>query len=44
MTIGQVAVAIYGDSSRAVELMQINPIEDALAIKSGTKLRYVQAA
>jgi prophage DNA circulation protein len=44
MTISQIATAIYGDSSRAVELMQINPIEDAFAVKAGEKLRYVQAA
>lgn len=44
MTISQIATAIYGDSSRAVELMQINPIEDAFAVPPGEKLRYVQAA
>jgi prophage DNA circulation protein len=44
MTISQIAVAIYGDTSRAVELMQINPIENAFAVKAGEKLRYVQAA
>jgi prophage DNA circulation protein len=40
MTIGQAAAAIYGDSSRGGELMQLNVLADPLAIPPLTKLRY----
>lgn len=41
MTIGDVATAIYGDTERATELLQLNPIENALAIQPDTQVRYV---
>lgn len=40
MSASQVSTAIYGTSERAIELLQINPIEDAFAIPAGTVLRY----
>lgn len=40
MAIGQVSIAIYGVASRAVEILQLNPIDDALAIPTGTQVRY----
>lgn len=40
MTIAQVATAIYGDTLRATELLQINPIDNAFAIPAGTRVRY----
>jgi hypothetical protein len=43
MTVGQVAAAIYGDSSKGGEIMQLNIIADPLNIEPGTKLRYYQA-
>jgi hypothetical protein len=43
MTIQEVAIAIYGDTSRAVEIMQLNPIEDPFEIPKGTSLRVYQA-
>lgn len=39
-TIGEIATAIYGDTSRAVELLQLNPIEDAFSVPVGTRVRY----
>lgn len=39
-TIAEIATAIYGDSSRAVELLQLNAIEDAFAVPVGTQVRY----
>jgi prophage DNA circulation protein len=41
MSITDVAIAIYGDSSRSVELLQLNPIEDPFNIPPGTSVRYV---
>lgn len=40
MTIAQVATAIYGDTSRATELLQLNPIDNAFAVRAGTSVRY----
>lgn len=40
MTVGQAAVAIYGDSSRGGEIMQLNVLRDPLNIEAGTKLNY----
>ena len=44
MPIGEVARAIYGDGSRQIELLQLNPIDDAFAIPRGTDIRYYAAA
>lgn len=44
MTIGQAAGAIYGDTSRGGELMQLNVLADPLSIPAGTHLRYYQTA
>lgn len=39
MSVVDVAVALYGDTSRAVELMQLNDLDDPLTIPAGTELR-----
>lgn len=45
MSVGQAAGAIWGDSSRGGELMQLNVLSDPLNLQAGTKLRYyVQSA
>jgi len=43
-TIGAVSRAIYGDSSRATEIMQLNAIPDPFMIRKGTVLRYYDPA
>jgi prophage DNA circulation protein len=43
MSAGDVSTAIYGDASHALEILNMNPIEDAFAIPGGTHLRYVAA-
>lgn len=40
MTISQVSTALYGDTSRAVEILQLNPIENGYSIPTGTRIRY----
>lgn len=40
MTITDVARRLYGDASRSVEILQLNPITDAFAIPAGTPIRY----
>lgn len=44
MSITQVAAAIYGDTERAMDIMQLNVIRDPYAIPAGTKLRYYDTA
>lgn len=45
LPIGSISSAIYsGDSSRGVELMQLNAIEDPFAIPAGTKIKYVDTS
>lgn len=43
MTVGQVSTALYGSSERAVEILQLNAFEDALAIQAGTTVVYAAA-
>lgn len=44
MTIGDVSTAIYGDTTHAIELLQLNPIENAFDIRPGTTVRYIRSA
>lgn len=44
LSISQIATRIYGDTSRAVELLQLNDLDDALAIQAGTAIRYYPKA
>lgn len=44
MSVGQIASAVYGDSSRGVDVMQLNVLRDPLAVAAGTTIRYYQAA
>ncbi len=39
MSIVEVAISLYGETSRAVELMQLNDLDDPLTIPAGTELR-----
>lgn len=43
MAISDVSTALYGDTSKAMELLRMNMIEDALAIPNGTTLRVYAA-
>lgn len=40
MTITQVSVAIYGSTKRAMELLQLNVLDDAFAIPEGKLVRF----
>lgn len=40
MTVTDVATAIYGDTQRAMELLMLNPIEDAFAIPAKSSLKF----
>lgn len=44
MPIGDVSTAIYGDATHGVELLQLNPIDDAFAIPAATRIRYYPSA
>lgn len=45
MAVSDVSRAIYGDTSKATDILGLNPIEDAFAIRRGTVLRvYAPAA
>lgn len=44
MSVSQASIEIYGTSEKSVDLMQLNPIEDAFAIPAGTPLRYYRDA
>lgn len=39
MSVSAISTALYGDASRAVDLLSINPIEDAFLVRRGTKLK-----
>lgn len=40
MPIGDVSSAIYGDNTHGVELLQLNPVDDAFVIPAATRIRY----
>lgn len=40
MSVTQVSIALYGDSTHAVEIMQLNTLDTPLAIPAGTKIIY----
>lgn len=40
MSVTDVSAAIYGDNSHAVELMQLNALDDPLSIPAGTRVKY----
>lgn len=44
MPITTIAAAIYADTDRTMELLQLNAIEDAFAVPAGSRLRYYAAA
>lgn len=44
MDIGQVSTRLFGTSERGMDLLQLNAIEDAFAIKAGTELQYLKEA
>lgn len=44
MSVADVAQLVYKDTSRAVEILTLNPIDDAFAIPRGTDLKIYQAA
>jgi hypothetical protein len=44
LSISQVSARLYGDTSRAVELLQLNDLDDALAIPAGTTILYYPKA
>jgi prophage DNA circulation protein len=43
-TVTQISAAIYGDTSRARDLLGLNDFPDAMAIPAGTDVLYLQAA
>jgi prophage DNA circulation protein len=42
MTIAQVSTAIYGDATHAIDLLQINSVQDALSVPAGTVINYYE--
>ena len=40
MSVSDIAIALYNDATRAVELLQLNPIADAFAVPAGTAISY----
>lgn len=40
MTVAQVSAAIFGDNSRAVDIMTLNPLDDPFSIPAGFQLQY----
>jgi prophage DNA circulation protein len=44
MAMSAIASALYGDTSRQTELMQLNAVEDVLRVPAGTAIRYYPAA
>jgi hypothetical protein len=43
MTVSEVSIAVYGDTTHALELLQLNALNDALAIPPGTIVKHYAA-
>lgn len=41
MSIMQVSTALFGRTDKAIDILQLNPVTDALAIPAGTQLKYL---
>lgn len=44
MAIGDISTAIYGDATHAVEILQLNSIDDAFSVPAGFHVKYYAAA
>jgi len=42
-SVTQISIAIYGDSSHAMDILQLNPIVDAFAVPAGSSILYYPA-
>lgn len=42
MSVSSISIELYGNTSHGVELMQLNPIEDAFAVRAGMRLKYIE--
>ena len=43
MTVSEVSIAVYGDTTHALELLQLNAFNDALAIPPGAIVEHYAA-
>ena len=43
MSVAEISAAIFGDASHAVDILQMNPFEDALAVPKATLVKYFTA-
>ena len=41
MSVTEISAALYGDTSHAMDLLQLNPIDNAFAVAAGTQIRYL---
>lgn len=44
MTVSEIAVAVYGSTARANDIMLNNELDDPFAVRAGTNILYMQAA
>lgn len=44
MPMSSISTTLYGDATHTVELMQLNAVEDAFAVRAGTNIVYVQSS
>jgi prophage DNA circulation protein len=44
MAVTQISTILYGSTDRAMEILQLNPIENAFEVPGGTRLRVYEAA
>jgi hypothetical protein len=44
MTAAEVSTAIFGDATHAVDVINLNPLDDPYSITAGTDIRYYEAA
>lgn len=40
MTVAQISAAIFGDNSRAIDIMTLNPLDDPFSIPAGFQIQY----
>lgn len=44
MDVSTIALVIYGSTAKAVEVMNLNPLDDPYAVPAGTRIRYLKTS
>lgn len=44
MPVSDISTALFGDTTHAMDILNMNPIDNAFRVRAGTKIRYIDAS